>query len=152
MSILFGFMMLVGLLSATLVLAVKAVKNGAVVRRVVAAQIVAFMMIFGLSFGSSALMVQAATPVENTTTTAEAASTTKSSAGDKGMGFLAMGIAIGLASIGCGIAVAAAAPAAIGATSEDPKAFGKAIVFVGLAEGVAAFSLLVSLFIYGKLG
>ena len=44
-------------------------------------------------------------------------------------------------------AVAAAAPAAIGATSEDPKAFGKAIVFVGLAEGVSIFGLLIAIFI-----
>ena len=48
---------------------------------------------------------------------------------------------------GSGIAVAAAAPAAIGATSEDPKAFGKAIVFVGLAEGVSIFGLLIAIFI-----
>ena len=58
-----------------------------------------------------------------------------------------MALAIGLASIGSGMAVAAAAPAAIGAVSEDPKAFGKAIVFVGLAEGVAIFALLVVIFI-----
>ena len=60
---------------------------------------------------------------------------------------IAMALAIGLASIGAGLAVAAAAPAAIGAVSEDPKAFGKAIVFVGLAEGVPIFGLLVALII-----
>ena len=30
---------------------------------------------------------------------------------------------------------------AIGATSEDPKAFGKAIIFVALGEGVALYGM-----------
>ena len=42
-----------------------------------------------------------------------------------GIGFIAMALSTGLAGIGGGIAVASAAPAAIAATSEDPKAFGK---------------------------
>jgi hypothetical protein len=44
-----------------------------------------------------------------------------------------------------GIAVGNAAPAAIGATSEDPKAFGKAIIFVVLGEGIAIYGMLVSI-------
>ena len=65
----------------------------------------------------------------------------------QGLGFVAAALATGLSALGAGIAVAAAAPAAIGATSEDPKAFGKAIVFVGLAEGVSIFGLLIAIFI-----
>ena len=49
------------------------------------------------------------------------------------------------------IAVAAAAPAAIGATSEDPKAFGKALIFVALGEGIALYGLLVSILILAKI-
>ena len=49
--------------------------------------------------------------------------------------------------IHCGVAVGNAAPAAIGATSEDPKAFGKAIIFVALGEGIALYGVLVSMLI-----
>ena len=52
---------------------------------------------------------------------------------------------------GAGVAVASAAPAAIGAVSEDPKAFGKAIIFVVLGEGIAIYGLLISILIINKL-
>ena len=51
----------------------------------------------------------------------------------------------GLGTMGFGL------PAAIGATSEDPKAFGKAIIFVVLGEGIAIYGMLVSiLLIYAR--
>ena len=50
----------------------------------------------------------------------------------------------------CDCAEAAAAPAAIGATSEDPKSFGKSIIFVALGEGIALYGLLISILILGK--
>ena len=59
-------------------------------------------------------------------------------------------LATGISGIGGGIAVGNAAPAAIGATSEDPKAFGKALIFVALGEGVALYGLLVSILIISK--
>lgn len=68
-----------------------------------------------------------------------------------GMGYLAAALVTGLSALGAGIAVASAAPAAIGAFSEDPKAFGKALIFVALGEGVALYGLLISFMILGKL-
>ena len=68
-----------------------------------------------------------------------------------GIGFIAMALSTGLAGIGGGIAVASAAPAAIAATSEDPKAFGKALIFVALGEGIAIYGVLISILILGKL-
>ena len=68
-----------------------------------------------------------------------------------GMGYLAAALVTGLSCIGAGIAVAAAAPAAIGAFSEDPKAFGKALIFVALGEGVALYGLLISILIINNL-
>ena len=64
-----------------------------------------------------------------------------------GLGFLAAALAIGLSAIGAGIALAAGAPAAIGAVSEDPKAFGKAMIFVVLGEAVALYGLVVAMLI-----
>ena len=43
------------------------------------------------------------------------------------------------------------APAAIGATAEDPKSFGKSIIFVAMAEGIALYGLIISFMILGKL-
>ena len=72
-------------------------------------------------------------------------------AGGEGLGYIAASLATGLSSLGAGIAVAAAAPAAIGAFSEDPKAFGKALIFVALGEGVAIYGLLTSILILNKI-
>lgn len=68
-----------------------------------------------------------------------------------GMGFLAAALATGLSCLGAGIAIASTAPAAIGAFSEDPKAFGKALIFVVLGEGVALYGLLISILLINKL-
>lgn len=67
-----------------------------------------------------------------------------------GMGFIAAALATGLSALGAGIAVAAAAPAAIGACSEDPKSFGKSLIFVALGEGVALYGLLISILILNQ--
>ena len=55
------------------------------------------------------------------------------------------------ACIGGGIAVASAASAALGAISEDSSALGKSLIFVGLAEGVCLYGLIISFMILGKL-
>ncbi len=67
-----------------------------------------------------------------------------------GLAMIGAALATGISGIGGGIAVGNAAPAAIGATSEDPKAFGKALIFVALGEGVALYGLLVSILIISK--
>ena len=65
----------------------------------------------------------------------------------EGMKYLAAALSTGLATIGTGIAVGSAAPAAIGAVSENDKAFTKALIFVALGEGVAIYGLLISILI-----
>ena len=62
-----------------------------------------------------------------------------------GLKYIAAALAIGISAIGSGIAVASSGAAALGALSEDPKIFGKAFVFVGLAEGIAIYGLIVSI-------
>ena len=76
----------------------------------------------------------------------------KAAASSMGMGYIGAAIATGLSCIGGGIAVGYAAPAAIGATSEDSKNFGKSLIFVALGEGVALYGMLVSILILSKLG
>lgn len=69
----------------------------------------------------------------------------------QGLGFLAASLSTGMSALGAGIAVAAAAPAAIGAFSENEKNFGKSLIFVALGEGVAIYGLLISILIINKL-
>lgn len=86
-------------------------------------------------------------------TAAEGAATTSSINGTlaQGLGFIAAALATSCSAIGAGMAVSSAAPAAIGAISENPENFGKAMIFVALAEGVAIYGLLISILIVNKL-
>ena len=68
-----------------------------------------------------------------------------------GLGYLAAGLSIGLSCIGGGIAVSSAASAALGAISEDSSLLGKSLIYVGLAEGVCLYGLIISFMILGKL-
>ena len=68
-----------------------------------------------------------------------------------GLGYLAAALVTGLSCIGGGIAVASAASAALGAISEDSSVLGKSLIFVGLAEGVCLYGLIISFMILGNL-
>ena len=88
------------------------------------------------------IMLFAGDPVQ----AAEAAGNTASNA--TGFGYLAAALSTGLSCVGGGIAVASAAS---GAISEDSSALGKSLIFVGLAEGVCLYGLIISFMILGKL-
>jgi V/A-type H+-transporting ATPase subunit K len=57
---------------------------------------------------------------------------------------LAAGVSTGLAALGAGVAVSGTGAAAIGAIAEKPEALGRSLIFVGLAEGVAIYGLLIA--------
>ena len=83
---------------------------------------------------------------------AQAAETAQAAGGlSTGMGYLAAALVTGLSCIGGGIAVARAASAALGAISEDSSILGKSLIFVGLAEGVCLYGLIISFMILGQL-
>ncbi|HCX46041.1 MAG TPA: hypothetical protein DHF18_02890 [Ruminococcaceae bacterium] len=118
--------------------------------------VVMLLLVAGCAMGAFATGSEdkAAAPADTTAAQASdtAAESTESSAKDnsKGLGLLAAGLVTGLAGIGGGIAVAAGAPAAIAATSEDPKAFGKALIFVALGESIALYGVVISILILNK--
>ena len=117
---------------------------------------VMLLLVAGCAMGAFATGSEdkAAAPADTTAAQASdtAAESTESSAKDnsKGLGLLAARLVTGLAGIGGGIAVAAGAPAAIAATSEDPKAFGKALIFVALGESIALYGVVISILILNK--
>lgn len=83
--------------------------------------------------------------------TSLAADTASAASNATGLGYLAAALSTGLSCVGGGIAVASSASAALGAISEDSSALGKSLIFVGLAEGVCLYGLIISFMILGKL-
>ncbi|MDQ1342008.1 MAG: V/A-type H+/Na+-transporting ATPase subunit [Pseudomonadota bacterium] len=67
-------------------------------------------------------------------------------------GFVAAAASAGLAALGAGYAVAQVGTAALGALAEKPELFGRVLVMVGLAEGIAIYVLIVSILILNRLG
>ena len=68
----------------------------------------------------------------------------------KGLAYLAAALSTGLAALGAGVAVSGTGAAAIGAIAEKPEALGRSLIFVGLAEGVAIYGLLISFLVLPK--
>ena len=85
------------------------------------------------------------------TVSAQAATDAAGSGLAEGLGYLGAALVTGLAGIGGGMAVAAGAPAAIAAASEDPKSFGKSLIFVALGESIALYGVVISILILNKL-
>lgn len=76
---------------------------------------------------------------------------TSNPASSSGLGFIAAALSTGLATIGAGYAVGVVGSSALGAVSEDSSILGKTLIFVGLAEGIAIYGLIVSILILGRL-
>jgi V/A-type H+-transporting ATPase subunit K len=79
-----------------------------------------------------------------------AAKTAAAAAGGSWAALLGAGIAVAGSTIGAGIAVAYTGAAALAAMSERPELFGRAMVIVGLAEGIAIYGLIVGIILIGK--
>jgi|YelNatPaOPRAMG01_1025707.scaffolds.fasta_scaffold125394_2 V/A-type H+-transporting ATPase subunit K len=62
--------------------------------------------------------------------------------------FLSMAIAVSIPSIGAGYAVAKTGTAAAATITERPELFGRTIVYVGMAEGIAIYGLLIAFLIW----
>lgn len=112
--------------------------------------LVLILLIAICAFAASATSDVASAPEAVATAEATEEAAPESSGLSGGLGLLAAGLGTGLAGIGGGIAVAAGAPAAIAATSEDPKAFGKSLIFVALGESIALYGVIISILILNK--
>ncbi len=132
---LFDFLMMalpVVFLIGSVLIAIKAVSRGKSRKKTLLMQLASFAAVFAVCL---------VCPFVASAATGDAAAAT---AGADGMAYIGAAAATGLSCIGGGIAVGNAAPAAIGATSEDPKAFGKAII--------ALYGMLISIMILSKIG
>jgi len=62
----------------------------------------------------------------------------------------AAALSTGIAAISSGNAVSNTGAAALGTITEKPELFGQALIFVGLAEGIAIYGLLISFLILNQ--
>jgi V/A-type H+-transporting ATPase subunit K len=67
-------------------------------------------------------------------------------------GFVAAALATGIGALGAAYAVGHVGAAALGAMGERPEIAGRALIFLGLAEGIAIYGLIISIMILGRLG
>jgi V/A-type H+-transporting ATPase subunit K len=67
-------------------------------------------------------------------------------------GLVAAALSTALAAIAAGYAVGKVGSAAVGAIAEKPELFGRALVLVGLAEGIAIYGLIISILILNRIG
>lgn len=132
------------LLALSVFLAIRMVKRGSAPRRALSFQLLSLLVIAVICLALPVISASAAAAPAAATDASDAATTAATTA-DNGMKYIGAALAVGLAGIGGGLAVAGGAPAAIGATAEDPKAFGKSIIFVALGEGFGLYGLLIAI-------
>ncbi len=109
--------------------------------------LIALTLVLGLA--STALLLGA----PDARAAAEAAAASTSGAGiDASWVFIGAALATGLSSLGAGFAVAKVGAAAVGALAEKPELFGRLLIFIGLAEGIAIYGLIVSILMLNRLG
>ena len=68
-----------------------------------------------------------------------------------GLALIGIGLPTGLASIGAAMALGPIGSSALAVVAERPEAFGRTLVYLGLAEGVAIYGLVVSILMLEKL-
>lgn len=145
-----------GILAAILV-GRRTMKTTGNAKKAVTRHIVTFAMCLVLCLGFTMLVSAETTMVADdsatTTITTEAVESQAVSGSGLavGLALVGSGLAIGLSALGAGIALSGGAPAAIGAVSEDPKSFGKSMIFVVLGEALAIYGFIIAFFIILRL-
>jgi V/A-type H+-transporting ATPase subunit K len=100
-----------------------------------------------LAFAGSLLLWHPAVLASEAATSAGAVA----SAGSSQWGFVAAALATGLSSVGAAYAVGSVASAAVGALAEKQELFGRLLILVGLAEGIAIYGVIISVLILNRL-
>jgi V/A-type H+-transporting ATPase subunit K len=103
--------------------------------------LLASLVVLGLAVTGGAAQADPATAV---------AAADQASGSSTWAALLGAAIAVAGSSIGAAIAVAYTGAAALAAMSERPELFGRAMVIVGLAEGIAIYGLIVAIILIGR--
>jgi len=106
--------------------------------------LVAALVVMAVAVTGGPVAAQAADPANGV------AAATTAAADSNWAALLGAAIAVAGSSIGAAIAVAYTGAAALAAMSERPELFGRAMVIVGLAEGIAIYGLIVAIILIGR--
>jgi V/A-type H+-transporting ATPase subunit K len=68
-----------------------------------------------------------------------------------GLALIGVGLPTGIATIGAGIAVSSVGSASLAVITEKPEMFGRTLIYLGLAEGIAIYGLVVSILLLGRI-
>ncbi len=82
---------------------------------------------------------------------AEAVAGVKEISVGMGLAMIGIGIPTAFAAIGAGIAVGPVGAASLAVISEKPEMFGRTLIYLGLAEGIAIYGLVVTILLLGKI-
>jgi len=108
--------------------------------------VMANFLVFGLGLAATLLLgvqeVLAAEPL--------AGVTIEISLG-KGLALIGIGLPTALAAIGAGIALGPVGSASLAVIAEKPEMFGRTLIYMGLAEGIAIYGLVMSILLLGRL-
>lgn len=108
--------------------------------------VLANMLVFGIVMATTLLLgvqeVLAAAP--------EAGGAMEISIGT-GLALIGIGLPTALAAIGAGIALGPVGSAALAVIAEKPEMFGRTLIYMGLAEGIAIYGLVMSILLLGKI-
>jgi len=113
-----------------------------------AKRIFAALCLITIAYIGAVIAVDFASAQEHAQSTAQTLTPEKASI--MKWGFLAAAISVGLGSVGAGVAVGYVGAAAVGLIGERPEMATRALIFVGLAEGIAIYGLILALMILGK--
>lgn len=69
----------------------------------------------------------------------------------RGLALLGIGLPTGLAAIAAAMALGPIGSASLAVIAEKPEMFGRTLVYMGLAEGVAIYGLVLSILMLGKI-
>ena len=115
----------------------------------------AYRWVLGLSVGLGAVIgVELLVVVLRVVPAGAAATAGGSPMSDQVMmwGFVAAALSTAVGALGAAYAVSHVGSAALGAMGERPEVAGRALIFVGLAEGIAIYGLIISIMILSRLG
>ncbi len=108
--------------------------------------LLANLLVFGLALAGTLLLgaqeVLAAEPIPGATAEITLG---------KGLALIGIGLPTAIAAIGAGIALGPVGSAALAVIAEKPELFGRTLIYMGLAEGVAIYGLVMSILMLGKL-
>jgi V/A-type H+-transporting ATPase subunit K len=68
-----------------------------------------------------------------------------------GLAIIGAGIPTGLSTIGAGIAVGPIGAASLAAITEKPENLGRTLIYLGLAEGIAIYGLVISILLLNRI-